>query len=106
MDTGGAFLQVVLALMATLGLVLLLAYLAKRFTGIGGRANSSIKVISVTQLGARERLVLVQAGDKQLLLGVAQQQISTLHSFDEPIAEISNEEQTDFPSTLKNWMQR
>ena len=108
MDTGGAILQISIALIATLGLVLLLAFVTKKFTGIGGRNNSLVKIVSVTQLGTREKLVLVQAGEQQLLLGVTQQQISKLHDFDQPISEVSEagDAQVDFSSTLTKWMRR
>jgi flagellar protein FliO/FliZ len=36
-------------------------------------------------MGARERLVLVQVGSTQLLLGVAPGRISLLHQLDEPV---------------------
>ncbi|MBV1906827.1 MAG: flagellar biosynthetic protein FliO [Pseudomonadales bacterium] len=108
MDTGGAVLQIALALLVTLGLVMLLAFAAKKFTGIGGRNSSLIKIVSVTQLGTKEKLVLVQAGDKQILLGVTSQQISNLCGFDDALINISTQpaEPVDFSSALKRWMKR
>ncbi|WP_172600428.1 FliO/MopB family protein [Sulfurivermis fontis] len=36
-------------------------------------------------VGQRERVVLIQVGNKQLLLGVAPGRVQTLHVLDEPI---------------------
>ena len=41
-------------------------------------------------MGARERIVLVQVGTKQLLLGIAPGQISTLHVLNEPLEAVSD----------------
>ncbi len=81
MDNFTVVLQVFLALAATLGLVLLCAFAARRFSGGGFRSNERIQILSVSQLGAKERLVLVNVEGKQVLLGVTQQNISSLHVF-------------------------
>ena len=47
--------------------------------------NPSMKIVSSMPLGTRERLLLVDVGGKQLLLGVTATQINTLHVFDEPV---------------------
>ena len=81
MDNGAVMLQVILALAATLALVFLCAYAARRFTGGGFRTSDRIHVVSVSQLGTKEKLVLVNVDGKQMLLGVTQQTISPLHVF-------------------------
>ena len=47
-----------------------------RFPGVG---SGKMHVLSGLSLGAREKVVLLQVGKKQLLLGVAPGRIQTLH---------------------------
>jgi flagellar protein FliO/FliZ len=45
----------------------------------------AMRVLGALSLGARERAVLVQVGDKQLLLGVAPGRVQTLHVLERPL---------------------
>jgi len=60
-------------------------------------------------LGTREKAVLIQVGEQQLLIGVTAQNISTLHTLSEPlpIREISPPaEGESFADRLKQMMQQ
>ncbi|MFD0738982.1 flagellar biosynthetic protein FliO [Lysobacter koreensis] len=79
---GGA----VFALVLVIGLILLLAWLAKRMPGFGGAAaNPALRVVGSLSLGPRERVVVVAVGDTQLLLGVGAGGTRTLHTLSEPL---------------------
>lgn len=82
--------QLVLGLIIVLLCIVALAWLAKRFNRLQSTPDGSLQVIGGMSMGARERIVLVQVGNKQLLLGVAPGQINTLHVLDEPLAADSN----------------
>lgn len=85
-DTGtAAMAQTLLWLMVVVGLILALAWAARRFSVINALGGQGMKVLSALPVGNRERVVLVQVGDKQVLLGVAPGQVSLLHVFDEPV---------------------
>lgn len=77
------------SLIGGLALILVLIYglswFVKRFSQGGFMQNSTMKVIAAMPLGTRERLMLVEIGGKQLLLGVTATQINSLHVFDEPV---------------------
>lgn len=64
-----------------------LSWFVKRFAQGGFMQNPSMKIVSSMPLGTRERLMLVDVGGKQLLLGVTATQINTLHVFDEPVVQ-------------------
>jgi|GEM_PF-763501 len=91
-------------LLGGLALILLLIYglswFVKRFSQGGFMQNSTIKMLSAMPLGTRERLMLVDVGGKQMLLGVTATQINTLHVFDEPVmhAEKNNQTSSQAPS--------
>lgn len=80
------------SLLGGLTLIIILIYglswFVKRFAQGGFMHNPSMKVVSALPLGTRERLMLVDVGGKQLLLGVTATQINTLHVFDEPVVQI------------------
>jgi flagellar protein FliO/FliZ len=63
----------------------LVAWLLKRTNRFHTSANGQLKIIAGLALGARERIVLVQVGEQQLLVGITPQQIQTLHVLDKPI---------------------
>nr|WP_246429139.1 flagellar biosynthetic protein FliO [Pseudoxanthomonas broegbernensis] len=76
----GAFL----ALLLVLGLILGLAWLLRRLPG-GLRTAEGLRVVGSLPLGAKERLVVVEVGGRQLLLGVTSAGISLLHDLPEPL---------------------
>ncbi len=81
----GQWLQAALGLAAVLLLVFLLAWAWRRLTGHLTVASGSLRVLGGLSLGARERLVLVQVGRRQLLLGVAPGRVQTVHVLEEPL---------------------
>lgn len=76
----------ILNILFALGLVLLLiaglGFAAKRFSPTLGRGSSVLRVHASLGLGGRERVVLVQAGDDYLLLGVSPGSVQSLHQLD------------------------
>lgn len=85
-----------------------LSWFVKRFSQGGFMQNPSMKIVSAMPLGTRERLMLVDVGGKQLLLGVTATQINTLHVFDEPVvqAEKPGQVASDFSQKLMAILQQ
>ena len=85
-----------------------LSWFVKRFAQGGFMQNPGMKVISSMPLGTRERLMLVEVGGKQLLLGVTAAQINTLHVFDEPLvlAEKNQPSASEFSQKLMAIIQK
>ena len=77
--------QVTLSLCIVLGAIFLCAWFARRMRNISGGRAGAINVIAEVRLGAKERAVLLQVGNTQLLVGVAPGQISALHVLAEPL---------------------
>ncbi len=75
----------VLALLAVLALVIGLGWLLKRLPGSGFRPSEGLKLVTSLNVGARERLVVVEVNGQQLLLGVTANGITTLHVLPEPL---------------------
>ncbi len=81
----GDFAQVFLGLAFVVVAILAMAWLIKRTGFVNTRASGALKVIGGITLTQRERILLVQVGEKQLLLGVAPGRITTLHELEDKI---------------------
>jgi len=82
---GGQLLQLVLGLLLVIGLIFVLAWLMRRVQRAGPAGNQVIKLVGSRALGTRDRLVLVQVGNEQVLLGVSPGSITALHVMKEAV---------------------
>ncbi|MGB1189004.1 MAG: flagellar biosynthetic protein FliO [Pseudomonadales bacterium] len=94
--TPAYLMQSFAGLVVVIGLILILAMLFRRFGDQGLGAPGNMRVIGGLNVGQRERLVLVQVGEKQILLGVAPGSVHSVMTFDEPL------ENTQAPSSQPN----
>lgn len=74
----GDVLQWVLALLLVLGLFAGLVFLLKKTGHYANAGKNQLSIVAGLSLGMREKLVLVNVGDKQLLLGVTPSRIEKL----------------------------
>jgi flagellar protein FliO/FliZ len=84
-NLGAQLGQMLLGLLLVIGLIFVLAWLLRRVQQIGPRGNQVIKLLASQALGPRERLVLVQVGSEQVLLGLSAGRITPLHILKEPV---------------------
>ena len=82
-----AVAQVLGALAVVLALLGGAAWLLRRLGAGGMRRGGAVRILGGAALGARERLVLVEVGETQLLLGVAPGRVQTLHVLERPVRE-------------------
>ena len=83
---GGQVLQLVLGLLLVVGLIFFLAWLLRRVQGVGPGNGQLIEVLGSRAIGPRDRLLLVQIGKEQILLGHSPGDIKALHVLTEPVA--------------------
>ncbi len=81
----GAALEMMLWLAVVIGVILLCAWGFRRLNGTVLTTASAIRVRSVISVGNRERIALLEVGNKQILVGLCPGQISTLHVFEENV---------------------
>ena len=84
--TAGSLLQVTVSLALVLAAVFAAAWVVRRLRGFGRFGANAIQVVADAPLGTRERAVLIQVGEQQLLLGVAQGHVNLLHVLPQPVA--------------------
>jgi len=77
-------MTMIVALLMVLMLIIVSAFILKRFQP-KSNDNKGLKIITTMQLGSKERLVVVQVGDKQQLLGVTSGQITLLDTLEQPL---------------------
>lgn len=70
------------ALLLVVALILLLGKLVKRVQNTRAGQGAALSIKGGVQIGAKERVVWMQAGDTHLLLGVSPGRVQTLHVFD------------------------
>jgi flagellar protein FliO/FliZ len=90
----GQLTQMVLGLLAVVGLIFVLAWLMRRVQQAAPRGGQVIDVVGAKALGPRDRLVLVQVGEEQILLGISPGRITPLHVMNKPVNTPSKPEQT------------
>jgi flagellar protein FliO/FliZ len=78
--------RMIAGLLLMIVMIIGLAALLRRVNGMGRNLPGAIRVVSVASIGARERLMLVEVGGRQLLLGTAPGRVQTLLVLDQPIA--------------------
>jgi len=90
--------SMIVSLLFVLIAIFIVAWVLKKLQ-VGGSTINGLKVVTSLNLGSKERLVVVQVGKKQLLLGVTGQQINMLDTIAEPI-EVKSGVPIEFSQTL------
>lgn len=79
--------KLVVSLLLVIGLMFLVVWLLKRTGRFDGRAGRyPMRVLTQMSIGQRERVILIEVGDRQMLLGVAGGCVEPLGWVDPPIS--------------------
>ena len=81
-DILGLGLSTLVVVAAVVGL----GWLYSRFRLPGSGSADIINIIASQALGPKERLLLIEVGGQQLLVGLTSSQLSTLHTFEDPVS--------------------
>jgi len=66
-----AVFQVIIALLFIIIIIFGLAWVYKRYGGVSAANGAAMKVLGAISLGGKEKAVLLQVGDEQVLVGVS-----------------------------------
>ncbi|BAJ01412.1 flagellar biosynthetic protein FliO [Shewanella violacea] len=72
-------------LIVVLAIIFVLAYIVKRLN-LAPSSHSVLKTLAVMPLGQKEKVVLLEVGGQQYLLGVTSQQIHVIDKLDVPVS--------------------
>lgn len=79
------FGQIMISLVFILMIIFMGAWLLKRFGRVNGVAHDQMRVLANMAVGQRERIILLEVGGEQLLIGVTSSRVSLLHELKEPL---------------------
>ena len=82
---GAQLAQMVFGLLLVVGLIFFLAWLLRRMQGNAQRGAQVIEIVGSRAIGPRDRLLLVQVGKEQILIGHTPGSIEALHVLAEPV---------------------
>lgn len=92
----GNFLQMAFGLIIVIGAIVAMTWLIRRMGYVQPRVSGALKILTGMSLGQRERVVLMQVGEQQLVVGITPGNIRTLLVLDKPIStEVSMESTGD-----------
>jgi flagellar protein FliO/FliZ len=89
--TGGAVVQWFIGLLIVLVIIVGSSWLLRRYGNISSNAGKGLKILGGVSVGSREKVLLLQAGKKQIIIGVAPGRVSMLHVLDEEDIALSSE---------------
>ncbi len=96
-----------IALIVVLAIFWVFARVMRQFQGFQGGMHNGLKIVAALSVGQRERVIVVQAGNEQIILGVTSTQINTLHVLNKPLVQASEASaQGDFKSKLSSALKR
>jgi flagellar protein FliO/FliZ len=78
-------------LLLIVALIFLLAWLTKKFNLNQQSQSGLMRIIAGMSIGTRDRIVLLQVGDEQILLGLTPGRIEKLHTLAQPL-EVTGEQ--------------
>lgn len=82
---GGQVAQMVFGLLLVVGLIFFLAWLLRRMQSTAVKGGQVIEIVGSRAIGPRDRLLLVQVGKEQILIGHTPGSIEALHVLAEPV---------------------
>mgnify|MGYP003707215713 CR=1 FL=1 len=89
-NVGGELLRVLLSLAAVVALIFVAGWMSRRLQARSRPGGRRIRCVEAMAVGARDRVLLLDADGKRLLVGVGPGGMRTLHVYDgtpaEPIA--------------------
>lgn len=82
---GGQLAQMVFGLLLVVGLIFFLAWMLRRLQSTAVKGGQVIEIVGSRAIGPRDRLLLVQVGKAQILIGHTPGSIEALHVLAEPV---------------------
>ncbi|MDH5621680.1 MAG: flagellar biosynthetic protein FliO [Gammaproteobacteria bacterium] len=86
---GGELLGMGVSMAVVIATILVLGWFYSRSRLAGSGASDLINVVATRALGPKERLIIVEIADHQLLLGLTSTSVQTLHVFDTPVVTVT-----------------
>lgn len=103
---GGDVVSLLVSMLIVIAVILVLGWLYSRSRFISGGSAEAIQIVASRALGTKERLMVVEVADQQLLVGMTASGVQTLHVFEKPIQfDSPAAENSGFASRLRSAFQ-
>lgn len=103
---GGDIVSLGVSMIIIVGAIIVLGWFYSRSRFVGGGANDVINIVATRALGPKERLMVVEVAEQQLLVGMTASGVQTLHVFDSPVVVASKDsESVGFAGRLRTAFQ-
>ena len=102
----GSLAQLTLSLAAIVALIFAISWALKRFKLAGPRVRGAIAVLDELAVGPRDRIMLIQVGDAQVLVGVGTAGVVSLTPLAKPIVVNESGAPPAFADRLREFMKR
>jgi len=100
--SGSYLFQLVIGLIVVILCIVALAWFAKRVNRLQASSGGVLKILGGMSMGTREKVVLLQVGSDQLLIGVSPGRINTLHVLETPL----DDTELSAPTTGTNFSEK
>jgi|AntAceMinimDraft_1070359.scaffolds.fasta_scaffold139538_2 flagellar protein FliO/FliZ len=97
-------LQIAFSLIMVVGIILGGGYLVRRFGQVKISTPGPMKILSSLNVGLKEKLLLVQVGETQILMSVSAAGLQAVHVFAEPAVTPDSEPLSVFQQKLQTMM--
>jgi len=94
-----SILSIFLSLLLVVAIIFALAFIARRFT-VTQAGNGQLKVVASMAAGAKEKIMVIDVGGEQFLIGITAHNINQLGKLDNPIETASTSKSAGQPSSL------
>lgn len=98
-----SIVSIFLSLLLVIGVVFMIAFLMRRFN-VTQSGTSQLKVVTSMMAGTRERILVIEVGDEQHLLGVTAHNINHLAKLSTPLATTPTNNNEKFKDKLSLYM--
>ena len=99
--SGTNVVQMLVGLLFVLVMVIAVAWLLRRVGGVSMGGGGAMSIVGGMSMGARERVVLLQVGEEQILIGVSPGRIQKLHVLENPVdVQVKNVSDINFANKL------
>ncbi|MFT5793659.1 MAG: flagellar protein FliO/FliZ [Candidatus Azotimanducaceae bacterium] len=97
-------LQIAFSLIMVVGIIVGGGFLLRRFGQVKISTPGPMKIISSLNIGLKEKLLLVQVGETQILMAASTAGLQTVHVFSEPAVTADSEPLSVFQQKLQTMM--
>jgi flagellar protein FliO/FliZ len=103
---GGDVVSLFVSMLIIIAVIVVLGWLYSRSRFVGGGSADAIRIVASRALGAKERLLVIEVADQQLLVGMTASGMQTLHVLDQPIqVKNASSQEGGFAGRLRNAFQ-